>query len=197
MERESANYKGFKPYDGAPDSTLRYYGNGLTSASSDATVQAVLAAQKLSSGPVRPPTSYYGYGIGGIISPADMKAARTAQNLSADAMVFKPQHDNKESPMKYLNCNSSPDDQPIIVNSSSAANKKGKDKCRDDTQDPVGAKSRNTTPPAARDTFTTDVGPKVTFQGGHYLRIDGVKVTELDSVFQLLIDDVSVSCYRS
>ena len=115
----------------------------------------------------------------------------SAQHLSADATVFMPKHDAAVSPMQYLNCNSTADDQPTIVNSSSTASKKGKEKRLEESQDPVGAKSRKVLPPPARVTFTTDVGPKVVFQGGHYLKIDGVKVSELNSIFQLLIDDVS------
>ena len=165
----------------------------MTSSCSDATVQAVLAAQKLSSGPVRTTSHYYGYGISSTSSPANVKAAVDAQLLSPDAMVFKPKRDMKPSPMRYLNCDSTADDQPIIVHSSATATKKGKEKATGDSQDPIGAKSQHTAPPAASITFTTDVGPKVTFQGGHYLQIDGVKVSELNSIFQLLIDDVSAS----
>ena len=37
---------------GTHDSTLRYYGNGFTSVSSDATIQVILAAKKSDSGPL-------------------------------------------------------------------------------------------------------------------------------------------------
>ena len=94
----------------------------MTSARGVAVVQAVRGAQKLSSllGTGSPLTYHYSYGIDSTRSSVAIKTARAAQNLSADAIIFKPKHDDKDSPVKYLHCNSSPDDQPTIVNSSSA-----------------------------------------------------------------------------
>ena len=117
------------------------------------------------------------------------KGASTSEDLaklSGDASTFKP----KPAPIAFLNHDSTADEQPLIV-SSNLANyvkpDKGKAKA---AQEPIGTRGANFSP--SRHTFfSTDMGPDVPFQGGHYVKIEGVAKYDIESTYKTLVDQVS------
>ncbi|KAK4548448.1 hypothetical protein LTR36_009358 [Oleoguttula mirabilis] len=119
-------------------------------------------------------------------------AQNSSQKLHPGAHVFKPTGPKlAPTPIRILNRDSTPDEQPTIVTSSmSPATKSDEAKGKTATaQQPIGTRSGNMTPPRPRVFFTTDVGPEVPFLGGHYIKIENISRGELNGTFAALNED--------
>ncbi|TKA78594.1 hypothetical protein B0A55_03878 [Friedmanniomyces simplex] len=129
-------------------------------------------------------------------------AAASANNttkLSAGASSFKPGPAKAPPcPIRILNKNSTADtpepakpvtakDQPIIVTSPDPKHANSMGNGKPAAQQPIGTRSASHTPSLPTVYFTTDVGP-MTFQGGHYLKIDGLNKSDLKGWGDTLAD---------
>ncbi|KAK5121941.1 hypothetical protein LTR85_004513 [Meristemomyces frigidus] len=119
-------------------------------------------------------------------------APNSGQKLHAGAHVFKPTGPKPApTPIRILNRDSTADEQPTIVTSPTPATTKSKETNGKaaTTQQPIGTRNGNITPPRPRVFFTTDVGPHVPFQGGHYIKIENISRGELDGALKALSED--------
>lgn len=119
--------------------------------------------------------------------------ANNRAKLSAGANIFKPKTVKQApTPIRILNHASTADDQPTIVMSPTPATTGDGAKSKTGIQQPIGTRTGTKSPPRPRVFFTTDVGPDVEFQGGHYIKIENVLKTELSTgSLTILADDVS------
>lgn len=119
--------------------------------------------------------------------------------LSPGAQAFSPNGAKPApTPIRMLNRDSTADQQPTIVCSPAppGAESKADDglangKGKASVQQPIGTRDGNISPPRPRVYFTTDVGPKVPFQGGHYVKIENITRADLAGRFKAMDDDVS------
>lgn len=129
-------------------------------------------------------------------------APKGNQKLHAGAHVFNPTGPKPAPvPIRILNRDSTADEQPTIVTSPTPAvttsNKTNGKGNAATAQQPIGTRNGNITPPRPRVYFTTDVGPDVPFQGGHYIKIENISKKELENTLNTLSDDVSLSSQLS
>lgn len=117
--------------------------------------------------------------------------ANHSAKLSVNATTFKP----KPAPISFLNHDSIADDSksddtgPVIVSSVvTPKTNQTNGKCKT-TQEPIGTRGENISP-IRRVFFTTDVGPNVTFLGGHYIMIMNVHQRHLAHLLKGLYERV-------
>ncbi|KAK5713077.1 hypothetical protein LTR15_011438 [Elasticomyces elasticus] len=123
------------------------------------------------------------------------RATNSSTRLSADASTFRPSS-GMPAPISLLNRHSEADTtehvaapcHPVIVSSTVATNTNGGEQVRTNVQQPIGTRSTTDTPPPATVYFTTDVGPEVEFQGGHYIRLDNLTKEDLTNWLEIMSD---------
>jgi len=119
-------------------------------------------------------------------------AAKGSPKLSAGASAFRPETGAKgPSPIRVLARNSTADDGPTIVSSPTLAGGKAKTGGKTASQQPIGTRNGKILPARPRVYFTTDVGPGVNFLGGHYVKLEHVSASQIDSDLKYLSAEVS------
>ena len=97
--------------------------------------------------------------------------------------------------MRVLNRDSTADEQPTIVKSPTPVDFKDMAGKKSATQQPIGTRNGRVTSPRPKSTFTTDVGPGMDFKGSHYIKLEDVLVSDIETSVKFLTKDVSTGFF--